>query len=171
VHKKVPVLLHDGRPIAESIVILEYIEEMWPQNPLLPDDPHQRAMARFWTKFGEDKNKYFFAFWETAGEEQVKATKEAQEHLRILEEHGLGEKKFFGGNEIGLTDLAFGWMAFWLQVLEEAAGVKVVETDSFPRLQAWMKNFREVPAIRENLPDRNALLAYFKRRRESFIST
>jgi glutathione S-transferase len=101
----------------------------------------------------------------------VKATKEAQEYLRILEEHGLGEKKFFGGNEIGLTDLAFGWMAFWLQVLEEAARIKVVETDSFPRLQAWMKNFREVPAIRENLPDRNALLAYFKRRRESFIST
>jgi glutathione S-transferase len=112
----------------------------------------------------------FFAFWRTTGEEQVKATKEAQELVRILEEHGLGEKKYFGGNEIGLADLTFGWMACWLEVLEEAAGVKVVEADSFPRLHAWIKNFIEIPAIKENLPDRNALLAYFKQRRESILS-
>lgn len=78
----------------------------------------------------------------------MKATKEVQELLRILEEHGLGEKKYFGGNKIGLVDIAFGWIACFLEFLEQAAGVKVLEDNSFPRLQAWIKNFNEIPVVK-----------------------
>ncbi|XWS37360.1 hypothetical protein CRYUN_Cryun19dG0036300 [Craigia yunnanensis] len=41
-----------GKPIAESSVILEYIDETWKIAPrLLPDDPYQRAQVRFWASF------------------------------------------------------------------------------------------------------------------------
>jgi glutathione S-transferase len=59
VYKKVPVLVHNDKPISESLVIVEYIDETWKQNPILPSDSYKRALVRFWSNFIDDKVNYF----------------------------------------------------------------------------------------------------------------
>ncbi|KAF3628309.1 putative glutathione S-transferase [Capsicum annuum] len=61
VHKKIPVLIHNGKPVCESFVVVEYIDEVWKDNeaPLLPSDPYERAQARFWANY-TDKEGLFF---------------------------------------------------------------------------------------------------------------
>jgi glutathione S-transferase len=46
----VPTLIHDGRPVIESAVILYYLDEVFPRPPLMPQDPHQRAAVRQFNK-------------------------------------------------------------------------------------------------------------------------
>nr|QCY50339.1 glutathione S-transferase [Salix babylonica] len=162
VYKKIPVFVHGGKPIAESLVILEYIEETWPENPLLPKDPYERAMARFWIQYGATKAAVFVALFRSTGEELEKATKEMFEVLKVLEEQGLGDKKFFGGDSINLVDISLEVYAYWIAAMEEAAGVKVFEPSTLPRLHAWAQNFIEVPLIKENIPDHDKLVLHMK---------
>lgn len=50
----VPTLVHDGRPIVDSSVICEYLEELHPQPALSPPDPFGRARMRAWMRFAEE---------------------------------------------------------------------------------------------------------------------
>jgi ganglioside-induced differentiation-associated protein 1 len=46
----VPTLVHDGNVVPESTVICEYVEEVFPAQPIFPSSPMDRARVRVWTK-------------------------------------------------------------------------------------------------------------------------
>jgi glutathione S-transferase len=50
----VPVLIHDGAIINESTVINEYLDEVFPEVRLVPENPVGRAQMRIWSKFVDE---------------------------------------------------------------------------------------------------------------------
>lgn len=150
VHKKIPVLLHDGRPVCESLVIVQYIDEAFPADrPLLPADPYARAQARFWADY-VDKKVYDCGtrLWKLKGEAQHQARQEMLEILRNLE-GALGDGEFFGGDRFGFLDVALAPFTSWFLTYERHGEFSVEE--EFPKLAAWAKRCGERESVAKNL--------------------
>ncbi len=50
----VPSLVHDGEPVIDSSVIIEYLDELFPEPGLVPAEPINRAHMREWMRFFEE---------------------------------------------------------------------------------------------------------------------
>ncbi|KAJ3693600.1 hypothetical protein LUZ60_009080 [Juncus effusus] len=150
VHKKVPVLIHEGKPVCESLIIVQYIEETWPdKTPLLSSDPYQRAQARFWADFLD--NKMYDCgtrIWKLKGEAQETAKKEMIEILQLLEME-LGDKKYFGGVTFGYFDITFIPLTIWFYTYETFGNFKIREM--IPKINEWAKRCMERESVRESL--------------------
>ena len=53
--KKIPAMEHDGFTVADSSVICGYLEDVFPEVPLMPADPRERATARFIEEYGDTR--------------------------------------------------------------------------------------------------------------------
>ncbi|OAY28878.1 probable glutathione S-transferase [Manihot esculenta] len=152
IHKKIPVLIHKGKSICESLIAVQYVDEAWhDKSPLLPSDPYQRAQARFWADF-VDKKIYDIGrkVWTTKGEEQEAAKKEFIEALKLLEGE-LGNKPYFGGENIGYVDVALVPFYSWFYAYETFGNFSI-EAEC-PVLIAWAKRCLQKESISKALPD------------------
>ncbi|KAG2590935.1 hypothetical protein PVAP13_5NG455200 [Panicum virgatum] len=170
VHKKVPVLVHAGRPVCESLVVLQYVDEAWAGTtgpPLLPADASDHATARFWAAFTDDK---FFLAWRqlfrsTTDGQRAEAFGNVVPQVETLElafmECSKG-KAFFGGDAIGLADIALGSFLVWIQVVDEVSGTKLLDGARFPGLAAGAEHFMSVDAVKDAMPEFERLLEHYK---------
>ncbi|KAH1094485.1 hypothetical protein GYH30_039963, partial [Glycine max] len=60
-----------------------------------------------------------------------KAVEEALEALKILQE-ALKDKKFFGGDNIGLVDIAANFIGYWVPILQDIARLELLTIEKFP---------------------------------------
>ncbi|CAO2812803.1 unnamed protein product [Amaranthus hypochondriacus] len=159
VHKKIPVLIHNNKPVCESTIIVQYIDEVWnDKNPLMPSDPYQRAQARFWADY-IDKKIYENSrrIWTTKGEEQEAAKKEFIEHFKLLEQE-LGNKPYFGGDSFGFVDVSLIPFYCWFYAWEKLGNFSI--GDSCPKLIEWAKRCMERDSVAKSLQDEKKIYEF-----------
>ncbi|KAF5176835.1 Glutathione s-transferase [Thalictrum thalictroides] len=170
VHKKVPVMIHNDQPICESLVIVQYIDEIFTSgSSLLPSDPYDRAIARFWATYID--NTWFSSLVGIAkaktDEEKATASEGLTAGLALLEEafEKISKGKgFFGGKTIGYVDIALGSCLGWIRVAETLSGSNYIDETITPGLNAWADRFSSDDAVKDLIPDTEKLLGFAKRR-------
>ncbi|CAL9082662.1 unnamed protein product [Musa acuminata var. zebrina] len=171
VYKKIPVLLHHGKPICESMIIVEYVDEAWPAagRAILPADPYERALHRFWASYVDDKLNPSGAALSKAQTEEAKVEAAGQviAGLKLLEEAfgrlSKGEG-FFGGDDIGYVDIALGCFLGWLKVMEKTSGVKFIDEEKMPLLARWAERFCAHEAVKAVMPEPERLAEFARKR-------
>ena len=163
---KAPFLeLDDGRRLTESQVICEYLEEAYPQKPLLPRDPLQRAKVRELVSHIElylelpVRRTYGFVFFGRPVDEALKQAVEKDlakgvRALRSLAKFG----PYIAGQELTLADCA-AFVHLPLVSLTTRLTYGHDFLDEVRELKPYLQKLGERPAFRQVNDDRKAAQA------------
>lgn len=152
IRAEVPVLvLDDGRRIADSTIICEYLEDTHPTPPLFPSDPYERARMRSIEDlcdraFDAVSYGYFIGLLRADAPEAtaIKAAAKAEyESLLGAMERELGGREFLCGS-LSIADIAAVCHVPTARAMDISLG-------RFPGLQAWMERMRAIPAVNSDL--------------------
>ncbi len=166
---KVPYLEVNGARIRESGVILEYLEDAYPQTPLLPPDPLQRARVREIVVFLElhlelvVRRLYGGLFFGGSFSDETKqqVEKDVAKGVRALKSVAKFEP-FIAGSELSIADCAaFVHLPLVSLVTKTAYGRDALE--DIPQVRPYLKMLGERPAFSKVNEDRRAATAAGKK--------
>ncbi|MFN6570785.1 glutathione S-transferase family protein [Dendronalium sp. ChiSLP03b] len=148
---KVPAIAHGDRRVWESAVINEYLNEVFPNPPLLPSSPIAKAQARIWIDFANTRFvPAFSALLRSPDIQQQEAAKqELYKHLQFIENEALGklsgEGPYWFGDAISLVDFTFyPWFERW-PALKHYRGFALPE--EFTRLRQWKHALKQRDSV------------------------
>jgi glutathione S-transferase len=166
---KVPYLEVDGERLRESEVILEYLEDAFPQKSLLPRDPLARARVRELVTFIElhlelvVRRLYSGLFFGGSFSDETKkqVEKDVAKGVRALKAVAIFDP-FIAGNALTLADCAaFVHLPLVSLVTKTAFGRDFLE--DIPQLKPYLRMLGERPAFAKVTEERKAATAAAKR--------
>jgi glutathione S-transferase len=147
---KVPVIDDGGNVLFESCIINEYLDEKYPDPPLMPKDPYLRGRGRVLVDYGLNylhepywalRNEIFFKQEAERSESLMEEKRQTLRRLLRYLEDALGDRPYFLG-AISLADIDL-WPRFGRM---EDYGV--LPAPALPRLNAWMERMKARPSVK-----------------------
>jgi glutathione S-transferase len=146
-HGKIPLLVDGEERIWESAAICEYLEDAFAVAALLPNAPAQRARARAWIAFADDKlyGATNTMFHSRDPDLMARTIRQFPNDIRVLEEQAFAHGgPWVLGAAFSLADIALYPWFDQACVLEAFCGLKM---PSAPRLDAWRRAMLSRPAL------------------------
>jgi glutathione S-transferase len=149
---QVPVLQHEHNRLWESSIINEYLDEVFPEPPLMPKDPGLRAIARIWINFAD--TQFMPACHSLLLSQDIQQQEywrdKLQRHLLFIDQEGLRQVSkthhYWLGNFLSLVDLSFYPTFEQWAVLEQYRGAELPAECT--QLREWLSTIRQSPPIK-----------------------
>ena len=136
---RVPILEEGSFVLPESRVIMEYLEERYPEPPLLPPGPAERALVRLWfERFDDLSRPYYSVLFEGQAADALDA------ELAKLDA-ALAASPYLAGSQFSQADIAY---VPWIIRAEGRAGV---DLGSHGNLRGWLGRLTERRSIAAEL--------------------
>ncbi|KAH7401494.1 glutathione transferase omega-1 [Pyrenochaeta sp. MPI-SDFR-AT-0127] len=161
----VPTLQYQNKPLYESTVLCEFLEETYPDHAphLLPKDPYDRARTRIWSDYvGSRIIPAYHRFLQHQGEEGLKEKQtEFLNHLKDFTREMDPQGPFFLGSEFSLIDIVIAPWANRLWVFDHFKGGE--DEEVWKRWRIWLRAVEERRSVKETLSEREHYLPIYQR--------
>jgi glutathione S-transferase len=137
---RVPVLEEGAFVLPESAVIDEYLNERYPDPPLLPEDPGERGLARALIFRFDDLSRPYYSLRRGDDDARPRLDRELARLDGVLR-----GQPFLTGRGFGLADVAY---VPWILRARDRMDVGL---DAFPALTDWLARLEERPSIAAEL--------------------
>jgi len=146
---KVPILDVEGTIIFESVVISEYIDEVYPPS-IHPSDALTRATNRAWVEYTSPLYMSLFK-WMLADNkpDSNSAAETLTNQLKGLED-ALNHAPYFNGDRFSMVDIAAAPLAVRLDIIETLTGHNLVK--DLPKIKQWFSTLVQRETVIASYP-------------------